>query len=264
MPIYPPSAVDPAVARKVRLFVGHYATEVAAELFKEGVPVRGLIVAGPHAEEATGEAEAYLSFASTYANAFTDTEGFALAWNDRSGWLLDLDFSEEAYRARTRWMADGLLPAPSRVAAFLLTAFMAPTEAGSAHRPFYRQAADPYEPLLKQLAAYHPRSAGRVGHDDWMLRFQDRRQDAYRRWLVDDLAGDAAARAISVALRPSEARALLHALELAEAHDGHVGLVGALGQDLRARIEHADVTASDPQPSRAVELARERRADRDN
>lgn len=263
MPTDPPFTVDPTVARNVRHLVGHYATEVAGELFKEGVPVRTVTVAGPHSDDETGEAEAYLSFASTYASAFTNTEGFALAWNERSGWLLDLDFSEETYRARSRWMADGLLPPPSSVASFLLTASMAPTEAGSAHRPFYRQAADPYDPLLKQLARYHPRSAGRAGYDDWMLRFRDRRQEAYRRWLVDDLAEDAGAGAISLPLRSSEAAALLHVLELAEAHDGHVGLVAALGMDLRARIEQASAVATDPQPSRAIELARERRADRE-
>jgi len=262
MPIDPPRAVDPATARKVRNLLGHYATEVAAALFKEGVPVRGISVAGLCADDEAGEAEAYLRFAPAYTRVLSETNEVALTWNDRSGWLLDLDLSEEGYRSRARWLADGLLPTPDRVATFMLTACLAPAEVGSSHRPFYRQEADSHEPLLKQLAAFHPGSTGRLGYNDWTRRFRARQQDAYQRWIVDDLTPDVNAPTVNVSLRTSEAKALLRALELAEAHDGHRGLVGALASDLRARIEKADVVPTAPQPSSAVELAREQKTNR--
>jgi hypothetical protein len=248
----PVHRVEQPIADAVRFHVGHYMTAVALRLLDEGLPVHGVGASGPVTDAVNvGDPQEFWDAGGSVhlSDSYTATirPGCRLQWTAGSGWLLHPYLEAEPkdeddrdyFFAGARWLADGLVPAPGRIAAFLLAAQLDWESAGSAVRPAYRRETDGYEQLLEALAAYLPDPAADLQHyRDWNLRFEDLRGFAYFWRTVDDLIADGEDPVVDVPLRRSEISALLRLLDLLQAHTAGIttDLAAALAADLTARM----------------------------
>lgn len=182
-----------------------------------------------------------------FSQAYTATlrPDCALEWSAESGWLLhphlDVEPDEDGrydHYAGARWLAEGLVPPPARVAALLLAGQLDWEGAGSADRPVYRRPGDGYEQLLVAMAGYLPSPVDPPDYSDWRRRFDERRDFAYFWRAVDELTPAEPDPLVEVPLRRSEARALLRLLELLEAHSigSTSDLAAAAAAELTARL----------------------------
>ena len=259
---FPERDIDQETADDLEFYGGHYVATVAKALLIEGLPVHVVAANGPmNLNGSFYEASLDISFSKAYARTVSPHETLLLAWDLQSGWALCSDFNTEQHDhlVGARWLADGLVPPPQRLAAFMLTAQLGLEAVGSAQRPYYRHDDDDYEELLQQLETYAPDEKTEPHHfASWRGRWESDQETAYQRRLVDDLTADGLDQVVNVPLRRSELRALTRMLDLLEARSSTTSdLVSAFVADLTAR------TADQSSDQRtAFDIAREMKSNR--
>ncbi|WP_331732260.1 DUF6292 family protein [Streptomyces sp. NBC_00989] len=232
-------ATDPRTAKDLAFGARHYATAVAEELLAQGVPVSSVHACGPYTEPENSfvDVEGGINFTDRFDELFGGND-CGLHWSGASGWCFYNnpgaygDFLDGA-----RWMGDGLLPEPRRVAAFLDTVRLNPAQAGSVERPYYRQEGRDFPALLERLASYVPAPAS-PNHPPGPRLIQAQ-ATAYRNRVLASLAVRGVPDPmIELPLRASEFDALGLLLEYVEAVSSALGpgtFAAHLGQDLQAR-----------------------------
>lgn len=239
----PVRLVPHKTSETLAFYFGHYAAAVAEALLEQGLPVHGILAAGPHTEpigdgpEQFWEGGASIEFSTAFTRAVSTGPELVLEWDAQSGWSLcpHPDDDKDLY-ADARWLADGLTPAPDRVVAFVLAAQVDLRGAGSGSRPYYRRQDDSYSPLAKTLKAYLPTGPQDLLRRTWRLRFDLAQDAAYQRRVVNELTTPGADPVVDFPLRRSEIRALVRLLDLVEARAHETGkLAAALADDLTRR-----------------------------
>ncbi|WP_405696964.1 hypothetical protein [Streptomyces sp. NBC_01185] len=201
--------------------IGHYMVAVAAKLLDEGLPVAGISAFGayddPGQAEFDGDVEGSVEFTQAFQQSLSGQDGGAgLLWCGVSGWCLfrTPQGSGQVLMDSARWMGAGLLPTPARVAAFLSTARLDPSTAGSDERPFYRAPRSGPTALLDRL---HGLDDGEDAAEERFFerRFASVRTDAYQRRVLDALTAPKQG-IVDVALHTGEVESLVRFLEYVE------------------------------------------------
>ncbi|MFD7561298.1 DUF6292 family protein, partial [Streptomyces sp. NPDC059835] len=183
-----------------------------------------------------------------------------LHWAGTSGWCFYDVTKEEDYLFGARWLGAGLLPDPRRVAAFVDSFRLDPTEAGSGEKPYYRQQGQDFPALLERMAIYLPTGRTAFMFAKPLVRFDSVRKLAYESRVQDALASSPSSPLTQVHLRQGELDALLHMLEYVEGENRSV-LNRHLAADLRARA--GQPTSSAKTHTAAVDEAQRRQQARD-
>lgn len=201
--------------------IGHYMVAVAGQLLDEGLPVASISSYGSYDDRSQdafgGDVEGSVEFTRAFRRKLVSDGGDAgLLWCGVSGWCF---FSIPEGSGRTllesaRWMGDGLIPDPRRVAAFLSEVQLDASSAGSAERPFYRVPHKEPRVLLGRLQAFErPDDSDEMWYYD--SRFSCLRSDAYQRRAVTALTAGGQ-ELVDVAFHTGELQALMGILEYVE------------------------------------------------
>ncbi|WNZ06203.1 DUF6292 family protein [Streptomyces sp. 11x1] len=226
------------MSKTLAFHVEHYMIAVAEHLMAKGAPISLVHSCGPYTEEdhVFPDVEGTLYFSKRFAEQLDGRGGVDLHWAGTSGWCLSNLDVPDSPNGDARWMGNGLMPEPERVAAFLDTYRLSPEQAGSTERPYYRSEGSDFPALLQRLAAYVPPrdSAGYKARP----RFSTARDQAYSRRILDALTPQGKDPIVEVPLRSSELEALLHLLEYAQVSSGGLGpndFASLLASDLEGR-----------------------------
>jgi hypothetical protein len=234
--------VTPRWATNIAFAAGHYLAAVAEYLLAEGVPVSEIGVEPPSTEkDEKGRAVRFTEVSGTIGLTGDLCEALSghrdawayLDWSGLCGWALEREGRESL------WLGAGLVPAPGRVAAFLLAVQVHPEEAGSLDRPGYRDGTEDYDLLAGKLTEYLPaRSEELPGKRNYELKFKLAHRRAYEERIARELLDQGPDPVIELPVRRSELRALAHVLEYGEGLGGagFGGLMGALRRDLAGRV----------------------------
>ncbi|MBV2154921.1 DUF6292 family protein [Kitasatospora sp. SUK 42] len=230
--------IDARTARTLEFRAAHYVTAVAGQLMAQGVPVAAVYSCGPYSEPEHffNDVEGGIDFTRRFGQRISADSDCGLYWAGTSGWcFLRNGGRADDFLANARWMGDGLLPEPHRVAAFLDAMRLTPTAAGSSERPYYRAEGCEFPALLDRLAAYVPDSAAQHAPKP---RFAELRARAYQERVRAALTPSGHDPVLDLPLRASEFQAVLHLLEFAEVASSPYGpgvLAADLAEDLQAR-----------------------------
>ncbi|MER6406277.1 DUF6292 family protein [Streptomyces viridosporus] len=235
----------------------HYLAAVAEHLMTQGAAVSHVHSCGPYAT-ADGydfpDIEGALFFTPRFSRQVGGLTSVDLHWEGTSGWCLG-DTNHPEFPQGARWLGDGLLPEPERVAAFMDTYRLNPGQAGSTERPYYRSEGSDFPALIERLAAYVP-SPSSLDYEPGR-RFLNARDKVYLGRVLTALTPQGTDLIEEVPLRTSELNALLTLLEYAEAAAGTLGpdgFAGLLADDLEGR-RRSGYDAVDRHRSALVEAA---------
>ncbi|MCM2410647.1 DUF6292 family protein [Streptomyces sp. RKAG290] len=200
--------------------IGHYMVAVAGQLLDEGLPVASISSYGAYDDRSQdafgGDVEGSVEFTQAFRRRLVSDGGDAgLLWCGVSGWCFFRipEGSGRTLLESARWMGDGLLPEPRRVAAFLSEVQLDANSAGSEERPFYRVPHKEPRVLLGRLQAFEaPAGADETWYDS---RFSSLRTDAYQQRAVSALTADKQ-ELVDVAFHTGELQALMGFLEYVE------------------------------------------------
>ncbi|MBC7271979.1 DUF6292 family protein [Streptomyces albogriseolus] len=237
----------------------HYVTAVAEQLMAENVPVRAVHACGPYTEpdHSFVDVEGGIIFTDRIDEQLGGHD-CGLHWSGTSGWCFYDNRGPYAdHLTGARWLGDGLLPEPRRVAAFFSVVRLDPAQAGSTERPYYRQEGRDFPDLLERLAPYVPPAAAPTHLPG--PRFTQAQATAYQRRVLGSLAAQGTDPVIDLPMRASELEALGHLLEYIEAVSSPFGpgtVAAHFAQDLRGRRDggHASVYRHHAAVDYAVEL----------
>ncbi|MER8188194.1 hypothetical protein [Kitasatospora sp. NPDC094015] len=258
--------------------LGHYSAAVAAALVRDGTPVAIFEVDGPRTEELTiwpegslGEdgavpeeievvedARVVLSIGVRFSERLVPGEQCGLGWDPLSGWYFFVGEPHQPREqlmamARTRWLSDGLVPAPARVVSFLSGVFLDPLSAGSAERPYYRGSVSA-PGLVERLAPYVEEPGVVWPAKPGQARYSAAVESMVLERLLACLTEDSPV--VQLPVRAGELQALVELLELHDLHGRHFQLVGGLGGRLARDIEgRLRAGAVGVEPSMAVGYA---------
>ncbi|MEU0110643.1 DUF6292 family protein [Streptomyces sp. NPDC006251] len=231
-------AADVRLAKNLEFHTRHYVIAVAEQLLAEHIPVRNVNACGPYTEP--GQTFNDVEGGITFTDRFDDQMGSndcGLHWSGSSGWCYYNNHGSYAdFLVGARWLGDGLLPEPRRVAAFLCAVRLDPAQAGSTERPYYRQEGVDFPDLLKRLAPFLPPTTSPAHAPG--ARFTQAQARTYQDRVLGALADQGPDPVIDLPMRASEVAALEHLLEYIEAVSSPFGpgtLAAHLGQDLRGR-----------------------------
>lgn len=234
--------VTPRWARNIAFAAGHYLAAVAEHLLAEGVSVSEIDVQAPTTEkDEKGWAVTFTEVSGTVGLTGDLCEAVSghrdawayLEWSGLCGWALEREGRESL------WLGAGLVPAPGRVATFLLAVQVHPDEAGSLDRPAYRDGTEDCDLLADKLRQYLPDPGEQLpGKRNYELKFKIAHRRAYEARIAHELLDQGLDPVIELPVRRSELRALAHALEYGESLGaaGFGGLMGALRRDLAGRV----------------------------
>ncbi|GAA2062043.1 hypothetical protein GCM10009839_86410 [Catenulispora yoronensis] len=186
-------------------FVGGYTVAVAEQALAEGLPVVDVILGPPELSQGKRqESEAWLYFPYDF-NSGLGARECTLGWNEASGWFFQRE--QDSENQERRWLGQGLVPDPERVAIFATTLRVSPGSAGSLERPFYRSPGRLEPELLGRLKPY----GGNWG--PYSELFANVRNRHFDRRLATAIDADPPGSPINLPLLPGEFTALEVALE---------------------------------------------------
>ncbi|MGA5823514.1 DUF6292 family protein [Kitasatospora sp. NPDC094028] len=259
--------VDELESESLSRTLGYYAAAVAEALLRDGLSVRIDEVRGhgivddkdPDDEgmlvEVFQEAQAVLHLGRAFTAQAVPGRP-SLGWDGQSGWYFFVDSddrlpSESVIGAR--WLGDGLVPEPARVAAFASVLMLDSTTAGSGERPYYRDPGADVAALISRLGHYLPDHVG-AGDQPWRSHFAHFRDWHFTRRALTNLTADD--HDAQITLRAGELRTIVDLLKLYEMHDP--ALLGGIGYHLAVDLERRQVTGAPPQ---STDSARRHAAD---
>ncbi|MFF3460760.1 hypothetical protein ACFYXH_42260 [Streptomyces sp. NPDC002730] len=228
------------LARQLQVHVGHYMAAVAEQLLDEGIPIVSLHAYAPKASSAYfDDAEGALGFGISFQRNTYASEGHALYWTADSGWCFHLApvTGPPLICDPTRWLSDGLVPTPWRVATFVFAVQLDFPSTGSEERPFYRVRSSDIPALIDRLAQYVPSPQDSRPHPSYHHRFGRLHAQAYHNRVLRALLSQVEDRVLDLPLRASELKAVLELLEFAEATSrphGPNNLAARAGGDYRS------------------------------
>ncbi|MFF4734206.1 hypothetical protein ACFY3M_55615 [Streptomyces mirabilis] len=208
---------------------GHYLTDVAELLLRDGYPVISVSSCQP---EAMGGLEddggGYVDFApevlAQVNGAPKDALELHFEWDTSSGWALIV----EVLKAKpvARWMGAGLTPAREKVAGFLLAGLLDFRSAGSEDRPYYRKPGRDIDGLAERLAPFHKKGS-------FNDRFRRARSATAERLAIDAVLAEGTV--LSIPARAGELAPLQHLVHFGAMSDDLREVAVRLIADLKAR-----------------------------
>ncbi|MGW7433167.1 hypothetical protein ACWGIN_26945 [Streptomyces sp. NPDC054861] len=230
--------------------VGHYMTDVAELLMREGFPVISSSSCRPEEVSDVGEddgggfVDLHPDLALQVAGAPENARAFFLEWHTASGWSLVVETPASLAGGgieHCRWMGAGLTPDPEIVCSFFRSAFLGFAATGDAEQPYYRRPHHDVDELVDMLRRFD-----RSG--SFMARFSTIRRAAGERLANVDVRSGGTL--FVVPMYAGEIAALARTAEYADLNEGHRYITSRLIADMKARA----VTTADEAVITAAQL----------